>query len=325
VDPDLLVGFADVLNSKPAAKVLALAEDYVGGPVKALIAEYIGGATRRLAQKNRTREQLQATDDETRLILAKRAAKVARKPPRQLPSGSPEVIEVEAEIVVDVEEAEFAQFDQTMMSRQGAKKGHNFLSVTAQAIGELPPRVSDEPVDEDIASRIFTNIQDVSNEQMQKLWAKLLAGEITKPGSFSVRTLDVLKNLSPKEAAVFERDAPIIERATFSIFYGNESPMSPGALEVLVDAGLMLPPGGGMSFGGKTRLTFPGYQIMVAPIPGSTRQNFDGRPIIMNAARLTRAGRELLAVVGLRSDKSRLEQLITDLRAHRYTAELAES
>ena len=45
---------------------------------------------------------------------------------------------------------------------------------------------------------------------MQTLWGKLLAGEITEPGSFSLRTLATLKNLTVKEAALFQKIIPYL-------------------------------------------------------------------------------------------------------------------
>lgn len=64
--------------------------------------------------------------------------------------------------------------------------------------------VSDEPVDEDWSTRFFNNVQDISNEQMKIIWSNLLAWEIKQPGTYSVRTLEVLKNLSKNEAELFQ-------------------------------------------------------------------------------------------------------------------------
>lgn len=60
--------------------------------------------------------------------------------------------------------------------------------------------VSDEPVNADWLNRFFSIVEDVSDEYMQKLWAQILAGEVKRPKSYSLRTLELLKNLSPKEA-----------------------------------------------------------------------------------------------------------------------------
>lgn len=64
---------------------------------------------------------------------------------------------------------------------------------------------SDKTIDEDWVTRFISCVQDISDEDMQKLWAKILADEIKKPNSYSMRALDTLKNLSKKEAELFAR------------------------------------------------------------------------------------------------------------------------
>ena len=67
--------------------------------------------------------------------------------------------------------------------------------------------VSPEPVDKDWIVRFFNIVSDISNEKMQIIWSKILAGEIESPGSFTLRTLDVLRNISQKEAEIFVKIA----------------------------------------------------------------------------------------------------------------------
>ena len=45
----------------------------------------------------------------------------------------------------------------------------------------------------------------VSDDEMQRLWAKVLAGEVNKPGSFSKRTLEFPSTLEKDEAHLFTR------------------------------------------------------------------------------------------------------------------------
>ena len=66
-------------------------------------------------------------------------------------------------------------------------------------------QVSDEPVNSDWINRFFTIVEDVSDAEMQQLWARILAGEIKRPKSYSLRTLELLRNLSQKEAEVINR------------------------------------------------------------------------------------------------------------------------
>ena len=87
---------------------------------------------------------------------------------------------------------------------QEEKRQANIGSVIVQAAQELGDReVQDHEVDHDWTARFFNNVQDVSSEEMQQLWAKVLAGEVERPGQFSLRTLDTLHNMSVGEAKLF--------------------------------------------------------------------------------------------------------------------------
>lgn len=77
----------------------------------------------------------------------------------------------------------------------------------------LNENVSDVPVNEDWSTRFFNIAQDISEEELQSLWGRILAGEVQTPGSFSLRTLDVLRNINHVEAEIFTRLANF---ATFS-------------------------------------------------------------------------------------------------------------
>lgn len=85
------------------------------------------------------------------------------------------------------------------------KKQDNLNSINYIAAEQLQNEdtVSDEPVDEDWATRFFNIAEDISNEEMQNLWGRILAGEVKQPGSYSLRTLDLLKNLNKREAECF--------------------------------------------------------------------------------------------------------------------------
>ena len=52
--------------------------------------------------------------------------------------------------------------------------------------------------------RFFEDAGNISDEEIQALWAKVLAGEIEQPRSFSLRTLDILRNLSKFEAETLQ-------------------------------------------------------------------------------------------------------------------------
>lgn len=116
-------------------------------------------------------------------------------------------------ICINTEDAnQLARRAQTRALYQEMKKQQNIESVIGKAYEELSTasEVSDTPVDSDWVSEFFDNVANVSNEQMQILWGKLLAGEIKQPGSFSLRTLGTLKNMSQKDAEYFNDIVPYI-------------------------------------------------------------------------------------------------------------------
>lgn len=100
----------------------------------------------------------------------------------------------------------------TRLVLQETVKQHNIESVVDNAyeILEKEEHCSDEPVEQGWINRFFDSVADVSNEDLQKLWGKVLAGEIKKPKSCSLRTLETLKNLSPSEANLFQQLFPYI-------------------------------------------------------------------------------------------------------------------
>ena len=62
---------------------------------------------------------------------------------------------------------------------------------------------SEGKLDERWVSAFFDGCQDVSDKELQELWGRLLAGELEKEGSFSLRTLQCIKSMSKKEADQF--------------------------------------------------------------------------------------------------------------------------
>ena len=92
------------------------------------------------------------------------------------------------------------------------KKQQNMDAIVSNAAEELQgkEKVSDTPVDEDWSTRFRNIAKDVSSEEMQYIWGRVLASEVEKPGSFSMRTLETIRNLSKHEAAKFQKIIPFI-------------------------------------------------------------------------------------------------------------------
>ncbi|MYF08346.1 MAG: DUF2806 domain-containing protein [Rhodospirillaceae bacterium] len=91
------------------------------------------------------------------------------------------------------------------ISFQEEKRQGNIESVVRIAAEELGEKEVDRhEIDHDWTAQFFTNVQDVSSDMMQKIWARILSGEVESPGTISVKTLSILKLMSQRDAEVFE-------------------------------------------------------------------------------------------------------------------------
>ena len=198
---------------------------------------------------------------------------------------------------------------------QEEKRLANIGSVVAQAAQELGDReVQDHDVDHDWTARFFNDVQDVSSEEMQRLWAKVLAGEVDQPGQFSLRTLDALRNMSVDEATLFAEACNYVA-AERMIIYTND-------MHVM---------GNSLHFGNILKLAELGLIIWSPDLTYTAHWNdingdwsfhkghlsFQGMPgafstLSFPIVRLTTVGRELF---GLTELKSNIDMLYLDLLA----------
>ena len=73
----------------------------------------------------------------------------------------------------------------------------------------------EEEMSQDWIARFISSAQDVSDNIIQDLWAKILAGEVTNPNSFSLKTLDILKNMSQIDAKLFSKVCSLVVNNSF--------------------------------------------------------------------------------------------------------------
>lgn len=104
-------------------------------------------------------------------------------------------------------EAPLPERIETRLTFQEEKRQANIENISLKAFEHLPEddEMVDDPVDPDWIARFFTTARDVSHEEMQTLWAKVLAAEVVRPKSFSLRTLETIGNLDADEAQIIEK------------------------------------------------------------------------------------------------------------------------
>lgn len=66
-----------------------------------------------------------------------------------------------------------------------------------------PPNVEPPTIDDDWLNVFERYAEDASTERMQKLWGRVLAGEVRKPGKYGMRTLRFLSEFSQADALEF--------------------------------------------------------------------------------------------------------------------------
>jgi hypothetical protein len=87
--------------------------------------------------------------------------------------------------------------------RQEERKQRNIENITKRALPQLKEHADPSRVDDDWITHFFDTCGKVSDEQMQELWSRVLAGEANGPGTFSKRAVSLLATLDSEEAELF--------------------------------------------------------------------------------------------------------------------------
>lgn len=128
----------------------------------------------------------------------------------------------EAKLIAAVTDERIAQ----RLVAKEIRRQENIDSVVEMAAKNLEGKtVSDRMVDEDWATRFFDIVQDVSKSEMKVLWAKILSKEIEKPTSYSLRTLEILRNITFEEAELFRRLSDFVLKQGDCFVFDKDSNM----------------------------------------------------------------------------------------------------
>lgn len=116
--------------------------------------------------------------------------------------------EAEAEKIKAIARIELSEIEHRALDRlvhQEARKQENIEEITAQAVAALPDSAKVQNLEEDWVAYFFKQCDTVSDKEMQSLWARLLCGEATNPGTFSKRTVDFISAVDKKDASLFTK------------------------------------------------------------------------------------------------------------------------
>jgi hypothetical protein len=208
------------------------------------------------------------------------------------------------------------------------------LQASDSTVGANNVKPEDSEISEDWINAFEREACQKSSEEMRMLFGKILAGEIRKPSSYSIRTIRILANLDNQAAKLFQKlcsmtvslrvGPELLDARVFSLGSNAASNalqkygLSFGALSVLQEYGLIISDYNSYFeyFMCKVEETEHGKQVV---LPFGYLNNFYGfQPMNENAQKhkirlhgvaLSKAGKELLDIV----DKIKVPEYSHDL------------
>lgn len=112
-----------------------------------------------------------------------------------------------ADLIKAKAEIEITDLHRRAMHRfveEEAQRQHNMESITEKALPQLAETSDPNKMDDDWVTNFFDKSRIISDNEMQEIWAKVLAGEANAPGTYSKRTVNFLSDLDKRDAELFQ-------------------------------------------------------------------------------------------------------------------------
>lgn len=125
--------------------------------------------------------------------------------------GKAEIIRVvsqaEVEKIKAISQIEITELQRRAVQRffvEEAKHQDNIETIITKALPELKENAKPQDMENDWITNFFDKCRLISDEEMQVLWSKILAGEANSPGTYSKRTVNFLNSLDQYDATLFQ-------------------------------------------------------------------------------------------------------------------------
>jgi hypothetical protein len=197
------------------------------------------------------------------------------------------------------------------------RKQANREAVARETIALLgtaePPQGSaaGETIDEEWLNSFEKFVEDASSERMRNLWARVLSGEIIKPGSFTRQTLRFLHDLDKQTADAFEE---VAQNVLSDQVFADDDLNIPNFASMLHlgSVGALSGVGGLVSWNAPTDAAGRFYVVgkKYALIGAASTES----KITLEATPLTQVGRELLNIVPNSDEKRTILALAEKLK-----------
>ncbi|HKQ36502.1 MAG TPA: DUF2806 domain-containing protein [Verrucomicrobiae bacterium] len=126
--------------------------------------------------------------------------------------------------VTDLQRRAMMRFIQEEAAHQA-----NMENITRLALPDVLNDAKPEQVQNDWITNFFDKCRLISDEEMQRIWARVLVGEANNPGNYSKRTVNLLSSLDKSDAELF-RDV-----CSYGWFFGRPDGVVPLIYDVRAD------------------------------------------------------------------------------------------
>lgn len=186
------------MSQKPSNSLINLGD--IGKPIDTLINK-ISDATGVLYEPRRIRRKAKA-ESEAAIVSAKAEA-------------ATDIIKTESDIEITNLHKRAAQ----RWIQEEAKYQKNMEDIIDESEPHLNEEAKPDAMEDDWITNFFDKCRIVSDNEMQSLWSRVLAGEANAPGTYSKRTVNLLSDLDKSDAELFTK------LCGFGWMIGNVTPL----------------------------------------------------------------------------------------------------
>ena len=111
--------------------------------------------------------------------------------------------EAEAALIKTQSEIEITDLHRRAAHRfieEEAQRQKNMENIIAKALPHLNENAKPDSIANDLLVNFFDKCRIVSDNEMQELWSRILAGEANAPGTYSKRTVNFVSNLDKERS-----------------------------------------------------------------------------------------------------------------------------
>lgn len=196
-----------------------------------------------------------------------------------------------------------------------------------EAISDSVDEPPEESIDEEWLFRWSGYTGDVSSEGMQRLWGKLLAGELKAPGAYSFRVLEFMRCLSQSEAKLIERVSTLSLQGVIWAEHSSERSLTFKEALELENIGIISGVSGSIAntVGAADPKSGEWYRVLTCHDKCLVIRHADvGVELKLESYNLSSLGEQMLSLGKFEADLNYLKRLGRHLVANGFTVTLAD-